>query len=515
MGTPSSPNRRSGGPSLLLKLSASAVLTAALMLVLEFVAGFFVAPPQPKEIPGDVVSRTVTYIEVNPAPLVRDVDLLWRNEPGARKTQLVNPQAFSRADQWTIENNSEGYRGPERQKTPNSEGLFRILCVGDSITFGFSADQGETYPQQLLDILRQRYPGRDFEVVNAGVPGWSYLQGLRFLDLHGPEIDPDLIIIGHGTNDQLFEAKVTDEERFLRLAGPVKKAAQKLAVLAVETNTYQAISRLMPKRPDDQPSPGCQKQILQTGGCRRMSTDQIGDAVVEVARLAKDRGVELLVANTDFVQTAAVQGVRRGVEASGAPYIDLVDELEIRRQADQNARAARLGLAKESPEIVPGNARNAGAPKRVTLRAVVPDTTHSYRVVGGGNFHPEFAFDQPLRDDGQGGDEKAGDGVFTTVLDVPAQYSSIVYKFYQGEIAEFAAVPPMSSTLGDRLLRIGGDRTGPVDEFGKALFMVERAHPNGEGHRVIAELLADRIQQTPAFQRFLASGGPAPGAGSH
>ena len=36
---------------------------------------------------------------------------------------------------WTVENDSRGYRGPEVQ--PLRPDTFRILCVGDSITFGF------------------------------------------------------------------------------------------------------------------------------------------------------------------------------------------------------------------------------------------------------------------------------------------------------------------------------------------------------------------------------------------
>src|SRR5688572_30749205 len=104
---------RSASSGLLLKLGGSTLFTVLLLAMVEWSAGLFVEPRVAREIVGDAVSRTVTYIEVNPAPLARDVNLLWRNEPGARKTQPVNPRAYGTSDEWTIENNSRGYRGPE------------------------------------------------------------------------------------------------------------------------------------------------------------------------------------------------------------------------------------------------------------------------------------------------------------------------------------------------------------------------------------------------------------------
>src|SRR6185369_9606928 len=146
---------------------------------------------------------------LNPAPIVADADLLWRNEPGARKTQPVNPRPFGRSDTWTIENNSEGFRGPERTKDRNP---YRVLAIGDSITFGFNVDQPDVWPRELEGLLRSYSPKRDVEVINAGVPGWTWLQGLEFLNKRGLALRPDVVIFGHGTNDQLFAATTTDEE---------------------------------------------------------------------------------------------------------------------------------------------------------------------------------------------------------------------------------------------------------------------------------------------------------------
>ena len=496
------PVRIGSGLGALLQVGAGLAVTALLLAMLEFGAGFFVEAPHPQEILGDTVSRTVTWLELNPAPLVRDVDLLWRNQPGARKTQPVNPRPFGREDTWTIENNSEGFRGPERVATGSGRKVFRILCVGDSVTFGFSVDQPDTYPQRLLELLERRYPTGHFEVVNTGVPGWSWLQGLEFLESRGLAMQPDLIVIGHGTNDQLFPAKVTDEERFRKLAGPVRRSFEALALYAAETNTYRAIARLLPPRPLDDTSPGCREQIRLFGGCHRVSVDQIAATVHEVARLAAGAGMDLLVVNTDFVQTAAVQGTRRGAERDQVSFLDLVEELDRRSRADEDLRSERLGLAK-APEPAAETDQAATGPKRVVLRVLAPDATRTYRVVGLAYFQPGYAFAEPAYDDATHGDERAGDGVFSATLEVPAEIQAIEYQFHQGDIAEFTSLPPLASTLGDRVLRTPASRVGPVDLFGQSLFMVERAHPNRDGHQLIAQLIADKLEDLPAFRNYV------------
>ena len=44
----------------------------------------------------------------------------------------------------------------------------------------------------------ERHPGRPIEVVNAGVSGWSWLQGLRFFEVHGEALHPNVVVVAHG-----------------------------------------------------------------------------------------------------------------------------------------------------------------------------------------------------------------------------------------------------------------------------------------------------------------------------
>jgi hypothetical protein len=238
---------------LLAQTGGVLLVTIALLALIEFGAGLVVGQrqtvaPRPA-MSGDMVSEALAGLEVNAVPLVRDADLLWRNEPGGRRTQLVNPQTLGRTDSWTIQNNSEGFRGPERVTGDAKANVLSIVCIGDSVTFGFNVDQPDTYPRQLEDVLVRRYPGHRFEVVNAGVSGWSWLQGLRFLELRGLALRPDIVVIGHGSNDQFWPARVTDEERLHLLSGPLARAGRALARRLVDSNSFRLVERLFPPPP--------------------------------------------------------------------------------------------------------------------------------------------------------------------------------------------------------------------------------------------------------------------------
>jgi len=96
--------------------------------------------------------------------------------------------------------NSLGFRGPEIAWA-KPEGTFRVLVLGDSIIMGSGLSEQDTLPALLQKELADRFPGRRFEVMNAGVSGYGLPEEYTVLKEDGLRLDPDLVVIGFCLND--------------------------------------------------------------------------------------------------------------------------------------------------------------------------------------------------------------------------------------------------------------------------------------------------------------------------
>jgi lysophospholipase L1-like esterase len=108
--------------------------------------------------------------------------------------------------------NKQGFRG-EVIPMLKPKGVFRIFCIGDSCAFGNALQHTQAYPFYLEGLLKR--PGNKvaYEVVNAGVPGYSSLQGLRHLQRDILPYQPDLVIASFGWNDTWPAVFYTDKEQ--------------------------------------------------------------------------------------------------------------------------------------------------------------------------------------------------------------------------------------------------------------------------------------------------------------
>jgi lysophospholipase L1-like esterase len=121
---------------------------------------------------------------------VYDPVLSWTNSPGYEDFQ--------------VRINSLGFRGPEvtREKP---DGVTRIVCLGDSATFGVWQEEGGRlgfagYPQVLADEIAAA-GFEQIEVLNAGVVGYTSSHGLRQLIVQVLDLDPDIVTVRYGMND--------------------------------------------------------------------------------------------------------------------------------------------------------------------------------------------------------------------------------------------------------------------------------------------------------------------------
>lgn len=136
-----------------------------------------------------------------------------------------------------------GLRAPDfaDAKTP---GTTRIVCMGDSSTFGFSHYGSgllgfhPTYAEILAAILNAD-GRRRVEVINAGVLGYTTLNGLRQLDHVVRPWRPDVVTIRYGVNDYLRYFPVYRLAREPR-AAPVRW----LQRILLEQQSFQLLVRL-------------------------------------------------------------------------------------------------------------------------------------------------------------------------------------------------------------------------------------------------------------------------------
>ena len=80
-------------------------------------------------------------------------------------------------------------------------GNVRVLCLGDSHTYGIWVERSQAYPQQLESVWNERTPSPKLEVLNVGVPGTSSSRLVRELPQMLETFDPDTLIILVGGND--------------------------------------------------------------------------------------------------------------------------------------------------------------------------------------------------------------------------------------------------------------------------------------------------------------------------
>lgn len=87
---------------------------------------------------------------------------------------------------------------PSAEKT---EGVFTILCVGDSTTEGLMVDKQFSYPSQLQKLLDTNVPQKKFRVINLGYGGINSSQVLNRFEKNLGKYRPDLIVLQVGVND--------------------------------------------------------------------------------------------------------------------------------------------------------------------------------------------------------------------------------------------------------------------------------------------------------------------------
>ncbi len=229
-----------------------------------------------------------------------DANLLWTLQPNS----LLNDEERGFIE---VRTNSAGLRGAALPGAKES-GELRVLCLGDSITFGLALTEEEAFTTHLERRLASGPlgRGRQVRVISGAVPGWSSLQGLRFLDQYR-DLDPDLVVFWFGMNDAQPARVLPDA----RLDAPNHEVIRTTTVLR-SLRSFQLVQNLL-------------HSVL--GGVEeslRVSPEEFGDIVRELSRRAEDGGPVVLFIRCPTTLNLAIDQLQRVIPRAEEEGVDMV-----------------------------------------------------------------------------------------------------------------------------------------------------------------------------------------------
>ena len=418
-------------------------------------------------LPSGSIASFDRFFQGEDAPMQKrlqepDCDLIYRSRANVRITYPRVTKFEHKPTTYTVQTDEHGFRTPgfTEKKPP---GIFRVVCLGDSSTLGMNVEGDDPYPRVLARLLEDARPGR-FEVLNLGVIGYTSRQGLELIRQQVLHYEPDLVIFAFGTNDRFWRNPRSDDE----LIRATQDAWGCLG-LRLDTGLDDVLSYRLLKRGVSLIGQALDHATPVPAAQPRESLEGMRDNIVSAYSLLHEKGAALLVLNNDFFVTDARQAIGAAVKRTAAAHIDL-------ERVFSKQRSERTRQIEQSHHLSPAQVR----PGMMLVRVLAP----AARRVGveWSSFAGPPSSSQ-LRDDGQEGDQLAGDGIWSGFI--PGNRGDrINYVAWEetdaGRVKEFQ--PGRS-----QLMPLSG--VGEIDTFGEFYLHSDGSHPDEEGHRLIAETL--------------------------
>jgi len=179
-----------------------------------------------------------------------------------------------------------GLRVSAHDDTRKSENDYRVLCLGDSSTFGWRMDYDQTYPYLLKEGLKQSL--RNVQVYNHGVPGYTSFQSLLLFESIVDWVRPQVVIIYLGNNENSL-AEYSDRERF-KLTGRMLW----LRAWLNRSLTYQFVKRLLIRaKPFKMTGTISLNQLSELSP--RVRLEEYRENIIQIIKLAKHKGITPLI----------------------------------------------------------------------------------------------------------------------------------------------------------------------------------------------------------------------------
>ncbi len=125
---------------------------------------------------------------------------------------------------------------PRRGSEVNELDGLRVVCVGDSWTYGIGVENHETYPAQLEAVLDDQHQLQT-QVINLGQPGAGSLRIARILRSFLAEGDAELVVWLGGAN--------SDPRATAQVEGPGGLLGHSLRPLLSHSASYRLLTQLV------------------------------------------------------------------------------------------------------------------------------------------------------------------------------------------------------------------------------------------------------------------------------
>jgi lysophospholipase L1-like esterase len=254
--------------------------------------------------------------------------------------------------------NNLGLRGPDTTlaKPP---GVFRIIGVGDSITFGYGVRVEDTFlkvlEQDLNDSARSNLR---YEVLNAGDPSTGFEYYTHFIEHDAQAMHPDLIVVCMALNDidPLLEPEPREPQAALSVSGRInglllmhsylydilyvqgKSLAYRLNILHLKDNDGFGFLAIEPPSPaQDKARAAINQYIHRIVNFTRLHHERLAIVVVPVEPQLSERALKLYADQLHlyFGPEVLVGQPQRWVEQIGANYgVPVLDLLPALRAGD-------------------------------------------------------------------------------------------------------------------------------------------------------------------------------------